>query len=51
MRTLVNPGGLLPEFEAVARDGRGVPETLRAICKAVLARLSPGAPSASARVA
>ena len=29
-----------PEFEAVAKDGRGVTETLRSACKAVLARLS-----------
>jgi hypothetical protein len=29
-----------PEFEAVASEGRGVSETLRSICKSVLARLS-----------
>ncbi len=43
MRALLNPGGL-PDLEAVAREGRGVPETMRAICKLVLARLSPPAP-------
>jgi signal recognition particle receptor subunit beta len=40
-----------PEFEAVASEGRGVSDTLRAACKGVLARLSgqaarPGAPEA-----
>jgi len=29
-----------PEFEAVAREGKGVAETLRAACKAVLSRLA-----------
>ena len=37
-----------PEFEAVASEGRGVTETLRSICKAVLARLAPGAAPAHA---
>ena len=37
----LNPGGA-PEFEAVACEGRGVNETLRTICKAVLARLAVG---------
>ena len=32
--------GAAPDFEAVASQGRGVSETLRSICKAVLARLS-----------
>ena len=54
MRASLNPGGA-PEFEAVARDGRGVSETLRAACKAVLAKLSgevaAGAPAASAAAA
>jgi len=31
-----------PEFEAVASTGAGVSETLRAACKAVLARLGAG---------
>ena len=39
LRAALNPAGA-PEFEAVAREGRGVSETLRAACKAVLARLS-----------
>ena len=39
MRTQLNPAGA-PDFEAVASQGRGVSETLRSICKAVLARLS-----------
>src|SRR5580765_4602828 len=30
------------EFEAIANHGPGVSETLRSICKAVLARLAPG---------
>ena len=38
-----------PEFEAVASTGVGVSETLRAACKAVLARLGTGnAPTATA---
>jgi hypothetical protein len=48
MRAALNPDGA-PEFEAVARDGRGVTETLRTACKAVLARLSqPSAPPVNA---
>jgi signal recognition particle receptor subunit beta len=39
LRAALNPAGA-PEFESVAREGRGVSETLRAACKAVLARLS-----------
>jgi signal recognition particle receptor subunit beta len=39
LRAAVNPEGA-PDFEAVARDARGVTETLRAACKSVLARLS-----------
>ena len=39
LRALLNPEGS-PEFEAVAKEGRGVTETLRAACKAVLARLA-----------
>ena len=31
-----------PEFEAIASEGKGVSETLRAACKAVLARLGAG---------
>ncbi len=38
LRAALNPGAA-PEFEAVASEGRGVSETLRTICKAVLARL------------
>lgn len=51
LRAQLNPTGA-PEFEAVATQGRGVSETLRAMCKAVLARLSqpafaePAAPRA-----
>ncbi len=44
LRAMLNPSGA-PEFEAIARRGQGVSETLRAACKSVLARLS-GAPSA-----
>ncbi len=41
-----------PEYEAVASEGRGVSETLRAACKAVLARLGAGAaPAAGAPAA
>jgi signal recognition particle receptor subunit beta len=39
LRTALNPSGL-PDFEAEASHGRGVSETLRSICKAVLTRLS-----------
>lgn len=51
LRAQINPAGA-PDFEAVASQGRGVTETLRAVCKAVLARLSapvltgPAAPRA-----
>jgi hypothetical protein len=41
LRAALNPGAA-PEFEAVACEGRGVSETLRTICKAVLARLAGG---------
>ena len=41
LRKALNPQGW-PEFEAVASDGKGVSETLRAACKAVLARLGTG---------
>lgn len=45
MRRVLNPDAV-PDFEAIAREGRGVPETLRTICKAVLGRLAePQAPS------
>jgi len=59
LRKALNPQGW-PEFEAVASDGKGVSETLRAACKAVLARLGTGhapvaapsaAPAAAAPVA
>jgi signal recognition particle receptor subunit beta len=47
----LNPQGW-PEFEAVASDGKGVSETLRAACKAVLARLGSGhAPTAASPTA
>jgi signal recognition particle receptor subunit beta len=54
LRAALNPAGA-PEFESVAREGRGVSETLRAACKAVLSRLTtdlgaverPGAMAAS----
>lgn len=39
LREALNPSGD-PEFEAVASDGRGVAETLKSICKQVLARLA-----------
>lgn len=39
LAAVLNPHGA-PAFEAVASDGRGVNETLRAACKAVLARLA-----------
>src|SRR5262245_50352091 len=39
LHAALNPGGA-PEFEAVASEGKGVAETLRSICKAVLARLA-----------
>ena len=38
LRAALNPGEA-PEFEAVACEGRGVGETLKAGCKAVLARI------------
>jgi signal recognition particle receptor subunit beta len=41
MRPALNPAGH-PEFEAVASQGRGVNETLKAACKAMLARLATG---------
>lgn len=43
LRAALNPLGW-PEFEAVASDAKGVNETLRAACKAVLARLATGTP-------
>ena len=39
LRAALNPAGS-PEFEAIAKEGKGVTEALRAACKAVLARLS-----------
>jgi signal recognition particle receptor subunit beta len=39
LRAALNPEGA-PDFEAIAREGRGVTETLRASCKQVLARLA-----------
>jgi signal recognition particle receptor subunit beta len=39
LRAALNARGA-PEFESVASEGKGVAETLRSICKAVLARLA-----------
>jgi len=39
LREALNPAQV-PEFEAIASQGAGVTETLRAICKGVLARLA-----------
>src|SRR6185295_9781151 len=39
LRAALNHDGW-PEFEAIAREGKGVTEALRAACKAVLARLA-----------
>ena len=52
LRAELNPAGA-PEFEAVASEGRGVGETLRAACRAVLSRLAPAAdpPAPPARAA
>jgi hypothetical protein len=50
MRALLNPGGA-PDFEAVASQGRGVNETLKAACKAMLARLASDATPPPAPVA
>jgi len=47
LHSTLNPNGW-PEFEAVASTGAGVSETLRAACKAVLARLSTGQTPAGA---
>lgn len=44
MRAALNPEGAA-EFEAIAKEGRGVTEVLRAACKSVLARLANAAPS------
>ena len=49
MRALLNPGGA-PEFEATASQGKGVNETLKAACKAMLARLASDAGPAPAAV-
>jgi signal recognition particle receptor subunit beta len=46
MRAALNPTGH-PEFEAVASQGRGVNETLKAACKAMLARLTAHSPTMS----
>jgi hypothetical protein len=50
LRGALNPDGA-PEFEAVAREGRGVSETLRAACKMVLGRLAGQAQGAAAAAA
>src|SRR5258705_5081127 len=44
MRATLNPAGL-PEVEAVAIDGKGVGDTMRAIAKGVLGRLTGLAPA------
>ena len=49
MRARLNPGGA-PEFEATASQGKGVNETLKAACKAMLARLASDAGPAPAAV-
>ena len=41
LKRALNPQGW-PEYEAIASEGKGVSETLRAACKAVLARLGAG---------
>src|SRR5689334_7797493 len=46
LRAALNPRSR-PEFEAIASQGRGVSEALRAVCKAVLAQLAPPAPAAT----
>jgi hypothetical protein len=50
LRAALNPQGA-PEFPAVATEGQGVAETLRAICKAVLARLAAESPAPPASAA
>src|SRR5580765_4411438 len=58
LKKALNPQGW-PEYEATASEGKGVSETLRAACKAVLARLgagnaaapAPSVPAAAAPVA
>ena len=46
MREALNPDAA-PEFEATASEGRGVAETLRTACKAVIAEIAgPGTPLA-----
>lgn len=42
MREQLNPTGKIPEFEAVARTGMGVFDTLKAVAKLVLAELRKG---------
>ncbi len=49
MRAMLNPHAH-PEFEAVANEGKGVSESLRAMCKLVLARLSGPMPTSSSAV-
>ena len=43
LRELLNPAGV-PEFEAVARTGVGVFDTLKAVAKLVLTELKKGGP-------
>jgi signal recognition particle receptor subunit beta len=44
LRAALNPAGH-PEFEAVASQGRGVNETLKSACKAMLSRLAAHGPA------
>jgi hypothetical protein len=50
LQRALNPQGW-PEYEAIASEGKGVSETLRAACKAVLARLGAGAAATPAHPA
>jgi signal recognition particle receptor subunit beta len=43
LRRTVNPTGNVPDFEAIARSGKGVFDTLKAIARLVLIELKKGA--------
>jgi len=43
LQRLINPTGNIPEFEAVARSGKGVFDTLKAIARLILVELKRGA--------
>jgi len=45
LRRALNPRGAT-DFEAVASEGKGISETLRAVCKGVIAQMTPFAPVA-----